>query len=69
MRVIETLTTKLPVITTDKYPKSEVLIAIQWMFGISKQRAMKLYNSTDAEEHNFIVDGFKANARKSFYAD
>lgn len=69
MRVIETLTTKPPVSMTDKYPKSEVLIAIQWMFGISKQKAINLYNSTDASYHNEIVHGFKFNARRTFYGD
>ena len=67
MRETKTLTIASSQDTVDKYPKSEVLMAIQWMFGISKQKAVNLYNSTDASYHNEIVRGFKSNARSSFY--
>ena len=50
-------------------PKNEVLKAIQWMFGISKREAIKLYNSTDASYHTEIVTAFNTNATKSFYVD
>lgn len=69
MKEIKTLTIAPQQDTVDKYPKSEVISAIQWMFGISKKKAVNLYNFTDAEGHNLIVDGFKSNARKSFYED
>ena len=64
MKEIKTLTITPQQDTVDKYPKSEVLTAIQWMFGISKKKAVHLYNSTDASYHNEIVHGFKSNARR-----
>lgn len=49
--------------------KRECITAIKWYFDMSTKAAEKYYRECSAERLKLLVDGFKANARKSFYED
>ena len=53
--------------------KNECITAIKWYFDMSTKAAEKYYRELvregNTERLKLMVDGFKANARKSFYED
>lgn len=49
--------------------KKEVIEAIVWTYGCTKKEAEKQYKAYSDERKCLIVDGFKHNAKKSFYND
>ena len=54
---------------TCKYSKSECINAIQAEYGYNKKEAENYYKKTDCKTLEALVEGFKANAKKSFYED
>lgn len=51
------------------YSKEHVVLAIQWMFGFTRRKALEYFAETDYKIHNEVAHAFKMNARKAFYAD
>ena len=52
-----------------KYSKKECIDAIQDQYGKNKKEAEEYYKSADAKTLEALVDGFKGNAKKTFYDD
>ena len=52
-----------------KYSKKECIDAIQDQYGKNKKEAEEYYKSADAKTLEALVDGFKDNAKKTFYDD
>ena len=52
-----------------KYSMKECIDAIQDQYGKNKKEAEEYYKSADAKTLEALVDGFKGNAKKTFYDD
>lgn len=52
-----------------KYSKSECINAIQAEYGYNKKEAENYYKKADCKTLEALVEGFKSNAKKSFYED
>lgn len=52
-----------------KYTKREFQTAYSWMFGETMTKGAKVWKESTDEYISAVVDGFKDNARKSFYED
>lgn len=52
-----------------KYSKKECIDAIQYNYGFNKKEAENYYKEADCKLLETLVDGFKGNAKKTFYND
>lgn len=52
-----------------KYSKKECIDAIQYSYGFNKKEAENYYRDADCKLLETLVDGFKGNAKKTFYND
>ena len=53
----------------EAYSKSDLINAVQWNYGCSKTEAIKMIRDMSDERKQLIVDGWKDQAKKSFYSD
>lgn len=51
------------------YSKEHVVLAIRWLFGLTRKEALDIYKATSYKYHNEVGLAFKMNARMAFYAD
>ena len=52
-----------------KYSKAECITAIQDQYGYTKKEAEDYYKKADCKLLEALVEGFKGNAKKTFYDD
>ena len=57
------------IVSKEMFPKHEVISALKWFFGCTRNEALKWYSETGAEYHNQIVMGFRENAKRAFAMD
>ena len=53
----------------NNYSKQEIIEAVKWRFGMTKEEALRYYSKTDASTLDEIADGYFNNAKLSFYND
>ena len=51
------------------YTKNEAIKALSWYFGLTKTEARKQLKVWEPARVALIVETFKNNARRAFYAD